>query len=491
MIGNEARREEDEMTASSQLRRAVDATALIGGVWRSESAVHDIRDPYRGDVVGTMAISSERDLGDALDAARRASAVMARMPGYERARLLHRIADSVSARAQHIGEILARESGKAISDAVLEPLRAADTIRLSAEEAVRIEGEHVPMDASPAGAGKVGMVLRFPVGVVAAITPFNGPVHLTAHKLGPALSAGNSIVLKPSPKAPLSVHAFIEAVMEADIPDGAVNALYGDGVAPGLVSDPRVDFVSFTGSIPVGKAIRNSVGMKRVALEFGGVGPTFVSDDADLEVAAAACARNAMMIAGQSCVSVQNVYVKRPAHDAFLDLLGKEVEAIRFGDPLEPSTEVGTLIDDGAAERVMGMIDRAVNDGATLLCGGHRSGAQLDATVLTDVNSSMDIVADEIFGPAMTVQAYDDVESIFSEISQSPYGLQCGIFTNSLDLAMTAFRSIRTGGVIVNGTSRWRADQMPYGGVKDSGIGREGPKYAIRDMTEERLLVLN
>ncbi|MBV6759079.1 aldehyde dehydrogenase family protein [Rhodococcus opacus] len=479
------------MGTSSRLRRAVDAKALVGGVWRSGESLHDVRDPYRGDVVGTMTISSERDRGDALDAARRATAVMARMPGYERARMLHRIADSVTARAQHIGEILARESGKAISDAVLEPLRAADTIRLSAEEAVRIEGEHIPMDASPIGAGKVGMVLRFPVGVVAAITPFNGPVHLAAHKLGPALAAGNSIVLKPSPKAPLSVHAFIEAVVEADLPDGAVNVLYGDSVAPGLVSDPRVDFVSFTGSIPVGKAIRRNVGMKRVALELGGVGPTFVSDDADLDIAAKACARNAMMIAGQSCVSVQNVYVKRPAYDAFLDRLVNEIDAIRFGDPLESSTEVGTLIDEEAAERVMGMIDSAVNHGATILRGGRRSGAQLDATVLTDVNFSMDVVADEIFGPAMTVQAYDDIEPIFQEISRSPYGLQCGIFTNSLDLAMTAFRSVRTGGVIVNGTSRWRADQMPYGGVKDSGIGREGPKYAIRDMTEERLLVLN
>ncbi|ELB86353.1 aldehyde dehydrogenase (NAD) family protein [Rhodococcus wratislaviensis IFP 2016] len=281
--------------------------------------------------------------------------------------------------------------------AVLLITATAHTIRLSAEEAVRIEGEHVPMDASPVGAGKVGMVLRFPVGVVAAITPFNGPVHLTAHKLGPALAAGNSIVLKPSPKAPLSVHAFIEAVLEADIPDGAVNVLYGDGVAPGLVSDPRVDFVSFTGSIPVGKAIRNNVGMKRVALELGGVGPTFVSDDADLKVAATACARNAMMIAGQSCVSVQNVYVKRTAHDAFLDLLVNEIEAIRFGDPLETSTEVGTLIDDGAAERVMGMIDRAVNDGATLLCGGHRnllSAAGLDPALSLGQQCGLGALAD-------------------------------------------------------------------------------------------------
>jgi acyl-CoA reductase-like NAD-dependent aldehyde dehydrogenase len=482
------------VTATDQAQRAVAASAFIDGDWRpgESESLHDVRDPYRGDVVGTMAASSERDLDDALDAAQRASVIMAAMPGYQRAELLHRIADSVTARAQHIGEILARESGKAISDALQEPLRAASTIRLSAEEAVRIEGEHVPMDGSPVGAGKIGMMLRFPVGVVAAITPFNAPVHLTAHKLGPALAAGNAVVVKPSPKTPLSVHAFIQAVAEVDaLPAGAVNVLYGDSVAPGLIADPRVDFVSFTGSIPVGKVIRSNAGMKRVALELGGVGPTFVSDDADLEAAAAACARNSMMIAGQSCASVQNVYVKRPAHEAFLELLLQEMETIRFGDPLEASTEVGTLIDEGAAERVMGMIDRAVHDGATILRGGHRKGAGLDATVLTDVKSSMDVVSSEVFGPAMTVQVYDDIEPIFQTISRSPYGLQCGIFTKSLDLALATFRKVRTGGVIVNGTSRWRSDQMPYGGVKDSGVGREGPKYAMRDMTEERLLILN
>jgi acyl-CoA reductase-like NAD-dependent aldehyde dehydrogenase len=467
------------------------ARARIGATWRDSEQMVEVRDPYRRDLVGYMPVSSERDCNDALDAARAARDVMAKMPGYERCALLRRAADNVAARAPEIGRVMARETGKALRDCVVEVERAADILRLSGEEAIRIQGEHIPMDISAIGAGKIAMLLRFPVGVVAAITPFNGPTNLAAHKLGPALAAGNSLVLKPSPKAPLCVHLFVEAVIAAGVPDGAVNTLFGDAIAPQMVSDPRVDFVSFTGSIRVGKLIRNSVGMKRVALELGGVGPTFVHHDADTAIAATACARNGLLLAGQSCVSVQNIYVHSKIYEPFLERLTQEVRAVRFGDPLDPATEVGTLIDEQAAIRVEGMIGRAVDAGAELVCASERQGAQMGPNVLTRVNQSMDIVAEEIFGPAMNVLPYDDLDPIFRSISESPFGLQAGIFTNSLDLAMNAYRNLRTGGVILNGTSRWRSDQMPYGGVKDSGMGREGPKFSIRDMTEERLLVIN
>ena len=463
----------------------------IGGAWRDAQAHAEVRDPYRGGVVAHAPVSTSQDCDDALAAAQKASKVMAATPGYERAALLRRAADILTTRAEEIGRAMSLESGKALRDSIVESQRSADTLRLCAEEAVRIQGEHVPMDASAVGAGKIAMVMRFPVGVVVGITPFNGPVNLAAHKLGPALAGGNSIVLKPSPKAPLCVHMFVEAVIEAGFPAGAVNTIYGDAVAPQLVADPRVDCVSFTGSIPVGKKIRNAIGMKRVALELGGVGPTFVHRDADLAAAAKACARNAMMLAGQSCVSVQNVFVHKDVYGSFLDALCREVDLIRFGDPMDPATEVGTLIDEQAAMRVEATIERAVAAGATLLRGGKRHGALLEATVLTNVRPDMEVVCDEIFGPAMTVQRYEQIEPLFESISASPYGLQCGIFTNSLDLALSAIKTVRTGGVIVNGTSRWRSDQMPYGGVKDSGIGREGPKFAIRDMTEERFFVLN
>jgi acyl-CoA reductase-like NAD-dependent aldehyde dehydrogenase len=465
--------------------------AQIGGSWRDAEHFEEVRDPYRGDVVAYAPVSSNEDCNDALAAAHKAKKVMAAMPGYERAALLRRAADIVSARADEIGRAMSRESGKPLRDSLFETQRSADTLRMCAEEAIRIQGEHVPMDASAIGAGKIGMLMRFPVGVVAGITPFNSPVNLAVQKLGPALAAGNSIILKPSPKAPLCLHKFIEAVMEAGVPAGAVNTIYGDAVAPKLVSDPRVDFVSFTGSIRVGKIIRNSVGMRRVALELGGVAPTFVHHDADLAEAAKACARNAMALAGQSCVSVQNVFVHKAIFDTFVDAVCREVDAIRFGDPMDLATDVGTLIDEQAAIRVEGMIGRAVDAGARLLRGGGRNGAQLGATILTNVKFDMGVVCEEIFGPVMTIQPYEEIEPIFESISESPYGLQCGIFTNSLDLALSAIRKVRTGGVIVNGTSRWRSDQMPYGGVKDSGIGREGPKYAIREMTEERFFVLN
>lgn len=464
---------------------------LIGASWKKYTEAQEVRDPYRGDLVAHAPVSSNEDCNAALNAASEAKRLMADMPGHERAALLRRAADNVAASAEETAHAMSRESGKALRDSLAEVRRSADTLRLFAEEAVRIQGEHVPMDATAVSAGKIGMVLRFPVGVVAAITPFNAPVNLAAHKLGPALAAGNSIVLKSSPKAPLSFHKFIEAVAAAGFPSGAINTVYGDAVAAQLVSDPRVDFVSFTGSVRVGKIIRNSVGMKRVTLELGGVGPTLVHRDANLEVAAKACARNAVAITGQSCVSVQNVFVHKKIYDAFVEAVCRELDTIRFGDPMDMATEVGTLIDENAAIRVEGMIQQAVENGARLLRGGKRNGAQMEGTILIDVKGDMDIVCEEIFGPVMSIQPYEEIEPIFKSISDSPYGLQCGIYTNSLDLALSAVKKIRTGGVIVNGTSRWRSDQMPYGGVKDSGMGREGARYSTLDMTEERFFVFN
>lgn len=388
---------------------------------------------------------------------------------------------------------MTRETGKALKDARTETSRAADTLRLCAEEAVRIEGAHVPMDASAIGSGKIGMVLRFPVGVVSAITPFNAPVNMVAHKLGPALAAGNAVVLKPSPKAPLCAHRAVECFVEAGVPKGAINTLYGDEVGSMMVSDDRVDFITFTGSVRVGKLIRAAAGLKRVTLELGSVGPTIVHSDANLDAAANACGRNSMLLAGQSCVSVQNVYVHASVLDPFMSKLRAEVQELVVGDPLDETTDIGTLIDEAAARRVEGMISAAVAEGAEVVTGGRREGAVVRPTVLSRVTERMSVVREEIFGPAMSVVPYTDVGEVMATISRNSYvgGLQVGLFTESLQLALRGIKSIRTGGVILNGTSRWRSDQMPYGGVKDSGIGREGPKYAIRDMTEERFFVFN
>ena len=464
---------------------------LIGAEWRAGKTTQAVIDPYRQETVALAPNSQLADVEDAVTAAVQAKTIMADMPGYERAALLRRVNVLLVERADAIAEEMAREMGKPVRDARAEILRSQDTISLSAEEAIRIEGEQVPLDGAPMGAGKLAFMLRFPVGVVAAITPFNAPFNLAAHKLGPAIAAGNSVVIKAPPQAPLTVHRLIEMFIDAGAPVGAVNALYGNDAGPQLVRDKRVDFITFTGSSRVGEIIKGASGLRRVALELGGTGTTIVCDDADVADAARQCARNSMRIGGQSCISVQNVYVHRSRYQAFLDVLVAEVKNLKMGDPLDPTTDLGALVDVDAARRVESWVAEAVAGGATLHTGGKRHGAQFEATVLSEVTPVMKVVCEEVFGPVVSVLAFDDVETVFEAVSASPFGLQCGIFTKSLPVSMRAVRKLRTGGVILNGTSTWRTDQLAYGGVKSSGIGREGPRYAIRDMTEERLVVFN
>jgi acyl-CoA reductase-like NAD-dependent aldehyde dehydrogenase len=335
------------------------------------------------------------------------------------------------------------------------------------------------------------VLLRFPVGVVAAITPFNAPINLTVHKVGPALAAGNVVVLKPPPQAALTVHRLVEEFIAAGVPSGMLNTVYGHRIGGDLVRDDRVDFISFTGSVRAGSEIRASCGLKRVALELGGIGPTIVHADADVPTAAALCARNGMRLAGQSCISVQIIHVHASIAPDFTAFLVKEVQRMKVGDPVDPDTDVGPLIDEHAARRIEQWVEEAAAAGARILAGGSRDGAFYPPTVLADVKPDMKVVCEEVLGPLILIMPYDDVERVFESISESRFGLQCGLFTNSAPLAIRAIRSLRTGGNIVNGTSTWRPDQLPYGGVKDIGIGREGPHYAIRDMTEERLVVLN
>ena len=464
---------------------------LIGGEWRYGATEYEVRDPYRGEAVSLVPESTAEDLDAAIAAAAAAKDAAAATPGYERAALLDRVGQLLAERADAIAEIMTRETGKALKDSRAEIARSRDTIRLSAEEAVRIQGEHVPLDATAMGAGKLAMLLRFPVGVVAGITPFNAPFNLAAHKVAPALAAGNSIVLKPPPQAALVVHKLVELFVDAGVPAGFLNVVYGNTVGPLLVRDPRVDFVTFTGSTRVGAEIKAASGLRRVALELGGTGQTIVHADADIEEAAPVCARNAMRLAGQSCASVQNIYAHESLYDRFVERVAEEVRKLRIGDPLDPDTDVGTLIDEAAARRVESWVKEAVERGARLLAGGGRHGAQIEPTLLVDVDPSMQVVCNEVFGPVASIQRYSDVEAMFRLVSDAPLGLQCGIYTKSLEVAIRAAQRIRSGAVIINGTSTWRTDQLPYGGVKNSGIGREGPHYAIREMTEERLVVFN
>jgi acyl-CoA reductase-like NAD-dependent aldehyde dehydrogenase len=464
---------------------------LIGGAWREPAATYEVRDPYRNTVIAHAPCSTLTDLDDALDAAVGAKAKAAATPPYERAALLRRAGQLLVERADRIAEVMSRETGKAIKDAKAEIVRSQDTLSLSAEEAVRIEGEHVPLDASAMGAGKICFMLRFPVGIVAGITPFNAPVNLACHKIAPSIAAGNALVLKAPPQSPHVIHELAQIFVDAGTPQGVLNVLYGDIVGPALVRDPRVDFISFTGSPRAGGEIKAASGLRRVALELGGNGVTIVHADADIAAAAPVCARNAMRLAGQSCISVQTVYVHSSLYERFIDLVIAEVKKLKLGDPLDPSTDVGTLIDETAARRVESWIDEAVFGGARVLCGGKRRGAQLEPTVIAGAKPDMKVVCEEVFGPVISLASYDDIDAVFRIVSESRFGLQTGIFTASTATAIRAVRNLRTGGVIINGSSTWRTDQLAYGGVKDSGIGREGPRYAIRDMTEERMVLFN
>jgi acyl-CoA reductase-like NAD-dependent aldehyde dehydrogenase len=464
---------------------------LIGGKWRPAADSYPVRDPYRGTVVSHAPRSSLADLDDALNAAVGAKAKAAATPAYERAALLRRAGKLLVERADATAEIMARETGNAVKDAKAEIIRSQDTLSLSAEEAVRIEGEHVPLDASAMGAGKICFMLRLPVGVVAAITPFNAPFNLACHKIAPAIAAGNTLVLKAPPQSPGVIHALAQIFVDAGTPAGVLNVLYGETVGPALVRDPRVDFITFTGSSRVGAEIKAASGLRRVALELGGNGATIVHEDAAINEAAPVCARNAMRLAGQSCISVQTVYVHRSIYDRFVDVVVAEIKKLKLGDPLDPTTDVGTLIDERAAQRVESWIKEAAQGGARVLTGGKRNGAQIEPTVIADASPTLKVVCDEVFGPVISLLPYDNIDEVFRMISAGRYGLLTGVFTKSMEIAIRAVRNIRTGGVILNGSSTWRTDQLAYGGVKDSGIGREGPRYSIRDMTEERLVLFN
>ncbi|HUU71289.1 MAG TPA: aldehyde dehydrogenase family protein [Burkholderiales bacterium] len=468
------------------------ARALIGGEWRSSETLRKIHDPYRGDVVGTMAVSSKADLDDALNAAVAARDAAAALPGYERAALLKKISQLIERDAGSLAKLMARETGKAIRDAQAEIRRSLETFALAGEEAIRIEGRHIPLDGSAMGAGKMAFLMRFPVGVVAAITPFNAPFNLAAHKIAPAIAAGNTLVLKPPPQAPLIVHKLVELVHEAGLPAGMVNTVFGEAdIGAALVADPRVEFITFTGSSRAGEEIKAASGLRRVALELGGNGATIVCDDADLDAAATVCARNSMRLAGQSCISVQSVYVMRSVYERFVSLVETEVRTLKLGDPLDPGTDVGTLIDERAAMRVENWVQQAVKSGARAITGGKRHNAAFEPTVMTGVKPDMKVVCEEIFGPVINIIPFDSLDEAFDAINASPYGLQAGIFTKSNEVTFLAIRRMRVGGLIINGTSTWRTDQLAYGGVRSSGIGREGPRYAIEEMTEQRLIVFN
>jgi len=467
---------------------------LIGGRWvESAGGSREVRNPYDGSLVGLVPLATPVEVEAALAAAHDASPVMAALPAHERAALLNRTADLIARDREQLARTIAAESGKALKFALGEADRAVQTFRFAAEEAKRLHGETVPMDAAVGAERRLGFWFRVPRGPVVAISPFNFPLNLVAHKVAPALAAGNSIILKPPTPTPLTAVHLAHLLVEAGVPAGGFNLVTGDGsvVGDALVADPRVAVVSFTGSPPVGKGILARAGLKRVILELGSNSAVIVAADASLDKAFPGLVTGSFANSGQICISTQRIYVHESRWEEFVPRFVAATEALVVGDPLDPSTDVGPLIDEREAIRAEEWIAEAVAAGARVLTGAEREGSVLRPTVLTDVTPEMKVMCRELFAPAVSLVPFAELADAIRQVNASQYGLQAGIYTESLDTAMRAVRELEVGGVIVNDSSNFRADQMPYGGIKESGLGREGLRFAVEEMTEIKLAVFN
>jgi acyl-CoA reductase-like NAD-dependent aldehyde dehydrogenase len=469
---------------------ATERKLLLDGEWVETGEWVDVASPYDGSVVARVAKAGAAEARAAVDAAERA--MRAPLPAHKRAEILVRVAGALGKRADEAARLISAEAGKPLKASRVEVARAMSTYTMAAVEARKLAGEMVPMDASQAGEGKLAFTMRLPVGVVGAISPFNFPLNLVAHKIAPALAAGCAVVLKPASQTPLSALLLAELEHDAGLPPGWLNVLVGPSAEIGdvLVEDERVALITFTGSGSVGWAIRERAPRKRVNLELGNATPVIVEPDADLDDAAARCAANAFSFAGQSCISVQRIFVHENVYDPFRDAFLPRVEALRLGDPADEETDVGPLVSTAERDRVLDWIEEARAGGATILTGGTREGELIAPTVVERPPADTHLACDEAFGPVCTLQPYTTLDEAIALANGTRYGLQAGIFTSSLSTALAATRALEFGGVTVNEVPTFRADQMPYGGVKDSGNTREGPAWAVREMTEERLVVV-
>ena len=469
---------------------AAERKLLIDGDWLETGRWVEVRSPYDGELVGRVPEAGAEEARRAVDAAERA--MQEPLPAHERAAILDRVAAQLAERTEEIARTISAEAGKPLKAARVEASRAVSTYTMAAVEARKLAGEVVPMDASPAGTGKLAVTLRLPIGIVGAVSPFNFPLNLVAHKIAPALAAGCAVVLKPASQTPLSALALAELETEAGLPAGWLNVLCGPAGEIGdvLVADERVKLISFTGSAAVGWSIRERAPRKRVNLELGNATPVIVAADADLEDAATRLAANAFSFAGQSCISVQRIYVERSAYDDFLGRFLPKVEGLRVGDPADEETDVGPLISEKDRDRVLAWIEEARTEGASVLTGGTVEDGLLRPTVIAHAPAAAKVSCEEVFGPVCTVTPFDGFADAVALANGTRFGLQAGVFTRDVKRALAAAQALEFGGVTVNEAPTFRADQMPYGGVKDSGNTREGPAYAVREMTEERVVVV-
>ncbi len=464
----------------------------VGGKWVTDKQDMAVLDKYSGQTIAKVPVASRATVEKAIAAAHDAFPAWSRTPAHRRSQILGKASALIEKQQEEIATIICREAGKAWKYSVGEVARSVETFRFSAEESKRIHGETVPMDASFAGEGRVGYWLRCPLGVVSAISPFNFPLNLVAHKVGPALAVGNTLVLKPASTTPLTAIKLAEILEEAGVPDGVFNLVVGSGGTVGewLTVDPRIAKISFTGSPPVGEAIVRKAGLKKVTMELGNNSGTIIEPDADLDAAVPRCVMSSFANSGQVCISLQRLYVHKAVAKEFTRRFVAEAKKLKVGNPLEKDCDVGPMIELKEAERAEAWVKEAAAEGAKVLLGGKREGALMYPTVLTDVRAEMKVMCQEAFAPLVSIYVYDTFEDAVRMVEDSPYGLQAGVYTNDLRKAMYAVDRINVGGVMVNDTSIFRVDHMPYGGNKLSGLGREGVRFACEEMTSIKMVMI-
>lgn len=479
------------MTVDQKRNASREIRLFIDGEWRGGGELLQLTDKFNGSPTATVHIASKEQVTQATRALQECHESTTFLP-YDRYLVLSKLAISMQERSEEIAQTIVADSGLTITDARNETHRATQTIILCAEESKRITGEVVPISGAPGFTGRIGFTVRHPVGVVCAITPFNAPLNTVCHKVGPALAAGNTIVIKPAAQTPMTAELLVRLLLEAGLPPKRIALVYGPGSTVGqwLLEDPIPAFYAFTGSTEVGLHITRTVGVRKTQLELGSLSSTIICDDADIFKAASLAVNASFRKAGQVCTSIQRLYVQEAVVDQFLDAVTSQLRSKAVGDPMKDETFVGPLIAPKETERVESWVNEALNKGASLAFGGKRDGNVFAPTVLTDVNASMTVMQKEIFGPVVTVRPFKELDEAIAEANDTPYGLAAGIFTQSINRGLRAAERLHFGSVHINETSSSRLDLYPYGGVKMSGHGKEGPKYAIQEMTEERLITI-
>lgn len=465
---------------------------FINGEWVSTDEQMTVLNKYTGKTYATVSKAGENEVDQAIVSAEKAYKSN-KLGAYERYKILKRVSELLQENKEELANSIVMEAGKPIKQARTEVDRATQTFELSAEEAKRVSGHGVPVEAAPGSENRMAFTIRVPVGVVGAISPFNFPLNLVAHKVGPALAAGNAVVLKPASATPITSLLMARMFEEAGLPAGMLNVIVGRGSVVGaqMQQDERISVYTFTGSAEVGLKLKQNTGLNKLILELGNNSPVIVDKEADVDKAAANIAQKSFAFAGQVCISVQRVYVHDSIQTAFQEKLLTAIKDLKVGDPSDTDTDVGPMISEDEAKRVEDWVNEAKDNGARVVVGGKREGALYYPTILTNVKKDMRVVCDELFAPVLCTIPYNDLDACITDVNESPYGLQGGIFTKNLDTAFYAAKRVQVGGMMINDSSQYRVDLMPYGGVKDSGWGKEGPKYSIEEMTEERLIVLN